>query len=75
VTSDPQAIANDYFTFVDHPTFGRTKMTGFPWDFSETPPSIRRVAPELGEHTEEILQELGYTQQDIAELRQEGAIP
>ncbi|MBW2065466.1 MAG: CoA transferase [Deltaproteobacteria bacterium] len=75
VTNDLQAIANDYFTFVDHPTYGRTKMTGFPWDFSETPASVRRVAPELGEHTEEILQELGYTQRDIEELRRDGAIP
>ena len=42
--------------------------------FSETPASVRRVAPELGEHTEEILLELGYNQDDISKLRQDGII-
>jgi benzylsuccinate CoA-transferase BbsE subunit len=41
---------------------------------SETPWQLRRPAPLLGEHTEEILQELGYTQDDILILRQTGVI-
>ena len=52
--NDPQALANDYFVYMDHPVRGKIKMTGFPWDFSATPASCRRPAPELGEHTEEI---------------------
>jgi crotonobetainyl-CoA:carnitine CoA-transferase CaiB-like acyl-CoA transferase len=74
VTNDPQAFANNYFINVQHPTWGEIKMTGFPWDFSETPTSWRREAPAFGQHTEEILSELGYNRDDIAKLREEGAI-
>jgi crotonobetainyl-CoA:carnitine CoA-transferase CaiB-like acyl-CoA transferase len=49
-------------------------MTGFPWDFSDTPASWRREAPAFGQHTEEILSELGYSRNDIAKLREKGAI-
>jgi crotonobetainyl-CoA:carnitine CoA-transferase CaiB-like acyl-CoA transferase len=41
---------------------------------SETPGSIRRRAPTLGEHTDQILAELGYTRQAIAELREKGVV-
>ena len=51
------------------------KMVGFPWDFSETPASWQREAPALGQHTEEILLQLGYRRDDIAKLRTEGVIP
>jgi crotonobetainyl-CoA:carnitine CoA-transferase CaiB-like acyl-CoA transferase len=71
VSSDEQAIANDYFIYVDHPVWGRIKMVGFPWDFSGTPASWRREAPEFGQHTEEILLELGYTWEDITQLKDE----
>jgi crotonobetainyl-CoA:carnitine CoA-transferase CaiB-like acyl-CoA transferase len=73
VSNDEQAIANNYFIYVDHPVWGKTKVVGFPWDFSETPASWRREAPEFGQHTEEILLELGYTWEDIAKLKEEGA--
>jgi CoA:oxalate CoA-transferase len=69
VTQDPQAYANRYLIEVDHPTWGRTKQVGFPWDFSETPASWRREAPKLGQHTEEILKEIGYSEEDIRQLR------
>jgi len=74
VSADPQALANRYFISVDHPDWGPIKMTGFPWDFSDTPASWRRKAPEFGEHNEEILLELGYTKEKIASLREEGVI-
>ena len=75
VSNDPQALANNYFIYADHPVWGRIKMVGFPWDFSETPASWRREAPEFGQHTEEILLELGYTWDDIAKLKSEEVIP
>jgi crotonobetainyl-CoA:carnitine CoA-transferase CaiB-like acyl-CoA transferase len=74
ITNDPQAIANDYFVWFEHPIFGKTKMTGWAWDFSETPCSIRREAPEFAQHTEEILLELGFTWDDIVALKDEDII-
>jgi crotonobetainyl-CoA:carnitine CoA-transferase CaiB-like acyl-CoA transferase len=74
VSNDEQAIANNYFVYVDHPVWGRIKMVGFPWDFSETPAEWQREAPEFGQHTEEILLELGYTWEDIAKLKEEEVI-
>jgi len=74
VSKDSQALANRYFIDVDHPHWGRTRMVGFPWDFSETPASWQREAPALGQHTGEILSEAGYTREEIARFRAEGAI-
>jgi crotonobetainyl-CoA:carnitine CoA-transferase CaiB-like acyl-CoA transferase len=74
VVDDPQALANDYVSWFDHPVLGRTKMVGFPWDFSQTPALVRREAPEFGQHTEEILLELGYTWDDTIELKDKKAI-
>jgi crotonobetainyl-CoA:carnitine CoA-transferase CaiB-like acyl-CoA transferase len=54
--------------------WGRTKMVGFPWNFSETPASVQREAPALGQHTEEILSGLGYGKDVIAKFREEGVI-
>lgn len=74
VTNDPQALANDYFINISHPAWGKTKMVGFPWDFSDTPASWRREAPAFGQHTGEILLELGYPEEEISDLRAKGII-
>ena len=74
VTKDPQACANEYFINVEHPGWGKLKMVGFPWNFSETPASWQRPAPELGQHTDEVLLEAGYTCEEIDSFRKEGAI-
>ena len=72
---DPQVIANDYITDFAHPVLGDVQMCNFPVAFSETPASIRREAPELGQHTEDILiDELGYDWEDIARFQEAGAI-
>ncbi len=74
VSKDLQAIANNYFIEVPHPDWGKLKMVGFPWDFSGTPASWRRQAPAFGQHSEEILAELGYLKGEISSLREEGVI-
>mgnify|MGYP005624516751 CR=1 FL=1 len=74
VSRDPQAMANNYFISVDHPDWGPIKMTGFPWDFSDTPASWRRKAPGFGEHNVEILEELGYTEEKITSLKEAGIV-
>ena len=72
---DPQVIANDYITDFDHPVLGKVQMCNFPVAFSETPGSICREAPELGQHTEAILvDELGYDWDDIARFQEAWAI-
>jgi CoA:oxalate CoA-transferase len=72
VTQDPQAYANNYMIEVDHPDVGKLKQVGFPWDFSETPASWRKKAPGLGEHTAEILKDLGYAPEQIAQMKESG---
>jgi CoA:oxalate CoA-transferase len=71
---DPQALANEYLLTVEHPTNGPTQIVGFPWKFSETPAEAAPAAPELGQHTEEILLDLGYTWEEIGALRDAKAI-
>jgi crotonobetainyl-CoA:carnitine CoA-transferase CaiB-like acyl-CoA transferase len=72
---DPQVIANNYIVDYDHQGFGKTKLVGVPVILSETPGNPRGRAPELGESTEMILTEkLGYSWDDVAKLRDEGAI-
>lgn len=74
VVEDPQLLANNYVIEIDHPTYGHTKTMGFPWDLSETPASWKRRAPKLGEHTDEVMLEVGYSKEAVAKLREEGAI-
>lgn len=71
---DPQVIANEYITNFNHPTAGPLKLAGHPITFGKTPATIRSGAPELGQHTEEVLLEAGYTWDDIAELREQEVI-
>jgi crotonobetainyl-CoA:carnitine CoA-transferase CaiB-like acyl-CoA transferase len=67
---DPDVLANGYVAEVDYPKHGkRLRVHGTPWQFSETPATIG-IAPELGEHDEEILAGLGYSKADILGLRE-----
>lgn len=72
---DPQMRANGLIAGVEHPNLGKLEMLNLPVGFSETPSAIRRTAPEFGQHTESVLlDELGYSWEDIAALREKGAI-
>src|SRR6516164_1661585 len=68
-SNDPDVVANGYVTEVAYPKYGRTlKVHGTPWQFSETPARIG-IAPELGAHNEEVLSKLGYSSDQICDLR------
>ncbi len=71
---DPQVEAMAMSQVVRHPQLGNLRMAGVPWRFSRSPASIRRPAPALGEHTDEVLAELGYDSERIAALRTSGAV-
>ena len=74
VFDDPQVLAQEMVMDVPHPCHGTVRMLGFPMKLSETPCQVRRPAPELGEHADEILTELGYGVTDLAALRANGVI-
>jgi crotonobetainyl-CoA:carnitine CoA-transferase CaiB-like acyl-CoA transferase len=75
VAEDPQALANDYITKYDHPALGTVKMVGMPAKFSKTPIGIQCEAPELGQHTEEVLLDLlDMSWEEIANLKEQGDI-
>ncbi len=74
VFADPVVRHLGLIAEVDHPTAGRVRAPGIPVRLSGTPPSVRRHPPELGEHTDEILRELGYAKDEIAALRRDGAV-
>ena len=71
---DPQARANGYVAPVDHPTFGPIEVLSTPIRFGETPLWPRGPAPEVGQHTEEVLLEAGYSWEAISDLRAAGAL-
>ncbi|MDY6834516.1 MAG: CaiB/BaiF CoA-transferase family protein [Chloroflexota bacterium] len=70
---DPHVVDRQMVVEVDHPKVGKVKQIGVSIKLSETPGEIRRLAPAPGEHTEEILQELGYSSEQITKLRESGA--
>ena len=59
VFADPHTRARHMIEEIDHPVAGRVRTLGFPLKMSETPPRVWRAPPLLGEHTNEILRELG----------------
>ena len=69
---DPQILERELFTEMEHPVAGKIKQIGFPVKFSNTPGEITRHAPLLGEHTDELLRSIGYTEEEIASLKKSG---
>jgi crotonobetainyl-CoA:carnitine CoA-transferase CaiB-like acyl-CoA transferase len=73
VVADPQAFANNFFTDLNHPA-GQMKVINTPVKFIQNPASVRSPAPEVGQHNEEILLDLGYSWEDIASIKEQGVI-
>lgn len=74
VVADPQIVHNDTFVEYDHPSEGRVKTPGFPIRFSRTPSTVDRGAPQIGEHSREVLAEAGFATDAIDRLVGAGVI-
>ena len=73
LADDEQVIANEYITDVDDPRLGGMRAPGLTVQLSESPGEVR-PAPELGQHTEEVLESLGYSWEEISRLRENRTI-
>ena len=74
IIEDPQALATDRFLPAEHPVYGPFRWVNNPISIGETPASVRRSAPEFGQHTEEVLEEMGFSWDDIISLKDKGVI-
>lgn len=71
---DPHLEQLNMFPVVDHPTEGKLRLLGFPIEMTETPNTLRHLPPNLGQHSREVLAELGYSAADLDQLQERGAI-
>jgi len=74
VFADPQVVGRNMLLELEHPKVGKVKQVGISIKLSETPGAVRSLAPRPGEHTDELLVDLGYTKEEIEELRSLGAV-
>ena len=72
--NDPQFIAREMFQIHQDAELGEIKLISPPIKLSETPGTIRKLAPNSGEHTNEILSEVGYSDKQIEDLISHGII-
>ena len=70
---DPHLEAVGFWQTVDHPTEGRMRLPGLPASYGKTPGAIRRLPPRLGEHSAEVLREIGLGEDEVAALLASGA--
>jgi len=74
ITAHPHVQANDMLVTLDHPSGQKVKTVGNPIKLSKSPVEVRTAEPVLGQHTEEVLLELGYSWDEITSLRDEEVI-
>jgi len=74
VFSDPQLLHRDMLVTMDHPKIGEIKQIGAPLKFSETPCSPGLPPPMLGQHTDEVLKFIGYTEAEVAALKKDSVV-
>jgi crotonobetainyl-CoA:carnitine CoA-transferase CaiB-like acyl-CoA transferase len=72
--ADPQVKETGIVQTIAHPELGDIEILGQPIGLGRTPPSFRSAPPRLGEHTDAVLAEAGYTPERVAELRSQGVI-
>ncbi len=71
---DPQAIENNYIEKFDHPDLGTINVLGYPIHFSDYSAGMKSTSPTIGQHTDEVIKELGYSDEEIDTLKSEGII-
>ncbi|MEW6202425.1 MAG: CaiB/BaiF CoA-transferase family protein [bacterium] len=71
---DPHILSREMLVEVEHPSLGAIRQVGIPLKFSRTPGEIRTPPPGFGEHTEEILKEIGIGDEEMAKLKEENVI-
>jgi len=74
IQNDPQALVNGYMVDFQDPEFGKLRIAGYPIQFSANSAGTRSLAPSLGQHTIEVMQELGYSKEEIELLKKEGVV-
>jgi crotonobetainyl-CoA:carnitine CoA-transferase CaiB-like acyl-CoA transferase len=74
IFEDPHLVATAFFEWEEHPTEGRLRHMREPTEWSDTQPKANRHAPVMGEHTNEILAEIGYSPAEIAAMLSEKAV-
>ena len=72
LVEDPHLAATGFWRTVEHPDLGTLRFPGVPAQFSKTPGAIRRAPPKLGEHSVEVLAEIGYAREEIEALVEAG---
>ena len=68
LVADPHLAATGFFSFTDHPSEGRLRHMAYPSAWSDTQPGAARPVPRLGEHSAQVLREIGYGDDKIAAL-------
>lgn len=74
VYSDPHVVAREMMVELEHPLAGTTRNIGVPIKLSATPASVRTPSPTLGQHTDTVLADHGYTPDDISGLKERGVV-
>jgi len=72
--NDPHLLAMNMFPTVDHPSEGLIRLLGFPISYSRTPNRLRHLPPKIGQHTQALLRELGYSDEELRAMQARRAI-